>query len=948
MEEGKERSELTMDHELSRFLMNKNIFTTGHNFTHSSQIFPMGKYLLSGKELDKFYDIYCRRLDELGDKFIAGIAERPQKYMPILVDVDIKMSLDLSYDDSDEKQAIRHLYKQKHIDQIIEIYVSTISFLLQHSDDPLDPRHLICFVLEKSKPYIDEEKNTIKSGFHLHFPYVYFSRDDQEVNLEPRIKEQINRANIFADIGVLNSAEVIDCGMYNKPWLMYGSRKDPKKEAYKLTRIVGYNNRSLSLDEVLEEFPLINTDCQEIALDPDVLCEYYLPLILSTHSFGKKIYKTCLPKSTPCLLRSKLDQVKNMTIQHEKTNMPETIQLCRDLVPMLSSERATKYQSWLNVGMCLWTLTKGCVEGYDLFVAFSETTEEDNFDPTSCMAFWKKYSASFDWTLGHLRSWAKTDSPQKYEAYRNDLQAKRVQDSLNGGQTDLAKYLYDKYGHEFVCADITHNKWYQFRKHRWVETQNGNNLYKLIDMDIVARFLKEQNKCRGVQTVVTDKDIQHYESLSIEDDDEYKPVPSANAEEQDRLKHRGETLNKIVAKLKDVGFKDKIIRECRSLFYQEDFLEKLDSNQSLVCFTNGVLDLTSNTFRAGRPEDYCSYSTKYDYKEFDSWDDPAVIEIITFFNKVFVDPVIRNFFLDYIGTLLKGGQDQLFSIWSGIGANAKSSLIDLLHKTLGDYCTTLRTTCLTGKSADGGAATPELMKCRNRKLVYTTEPDQNSEFNCDFIKKLTGDGVIDARGLFKDNVDLVITFKLILLCNNLPKLPPNDDGMWRRILRVPFLSRFPRDDKEVPESYSEQVRMKIFKRDPHLIQKLPEMRQAMMWVMFQKYKEVQTKNNNTYPEIITNSIEEYRLQNDEYLMYIKERLVADPSGSVTFDEFAQGFMNFCKENFDKCKYKRPDIKTELFRRWGQPQGRLRWYGFRARTVQDDIADGTVIEDNTTA
>ena len=40
-----------------------------------------------------------------------------------------------------------------------------------------------------------------------------------------------------------------------------------------------------------------------------------------------------------------------------------------------------------------------------------------------------------------------------------------------------------------------------------------------------------------------------------------------------------------------------------------DFINKLDSNTNLLCFTNGVIDFKEKTFRKGHPDDYISKST---------------------------------------------------------------------------------------------------------------------------------------------------------------------------------------------------------------------------------------------------------------------------------------------------------------------------------------------------
>ena len=53
--------------------------------------------------------------------------------------------------------------------------------------------------------------------------------------------------------------------------------------------------------------------------------------------------------------------------------------------------------------------------------------------------------------------------------------------------------------------------------------------------------------------------------------------------------------------------------EAKELFYDGDFMEKLDTNPYLLCFNNGVMDFKEKEFRDGRPDDYISLSTNINY-----------------------------------------------------------------------------------------------------------------------------------------------------------------------------------------------------------------------------------------------------------------------------------------------------------------------------------------------
>jgi len=229
-----------------------------------------GKFRIETHNIDNFWNLYCDRYKELKDKFMSGLAERPKDYLPVIVDIDIRIEYDSEI--HGEESNIEHFYKDKHINKMVQMYQEILKYILED----YTPKDLTCFVLEKKKPYLST--TVIKDGFHLHFPYIFLSVADQDINVIPRIKKRLEDENIFEDIGIKHASDLIDKSCTRNAWLLYGSRKDVNLEAYKLTRIVNNLGREIELEESLKGYHLYDSNDEEINIKGK--CEYYLQRIV--------------------------------------------------------------------------------------------------------------------------------------------------------------------------------------------------------------------------------------------------------------------------------------------------------------------------------------------------------------------------------------------------------------------------------------------------------------------------------------------------------------------------------------------------------------------------------------------------------------------------------------------------------------------------------------------
>ena len=132
------------------------------------------------------------------------------------------------------------------------------------------------------------------------------------------------------------------------------------------------------------------------------------------------------------------------------------------------------------------------------------------------------------------------------------------------------------------------------------------------------------------------------------------------------------------------------------------------------------------------------------------------------------------------------------------------------------------------------------------------------------MKEISGGDKISARGLFKEPIEFHPQFKLILTCNNLPDIPANDGGTWRRLRVVEFEMKFV--DNPDPNDPKQKKKNPYFKNDFDV---LKESLMSLLIYRFNHYK----KHGLKEPNKVTLYTSDYQRNSDIYLEYIVEKLV---------------------------------------------------------------------------
>jgi phage/plasmid-associated DNA primase len=299
-------------------------------------------------------------------------------------------------------------------------------------------------------------------------------------------------------------------------------------------------------------------------------------------------------------------------------------------------------------------------------------------------------------------------------------------------------------------------------------------------------------------------------------------LASQTAKSDGGVKAQIKLLKKIARDLQSDAYIKSVLNRARTAgFYDNTFMNKLDTNIYLLGFDNGVYDFNINSFRQGTPEDYVSMSVGYDYTQDTHTQYASFIQ--EYFQTVYPDPALRQYNLMTFARQLVGDKGcELFHFHTGSGSNGKSCLFELLGEILGQYISTFDVSILTinQRSKKSGEADPEKVFWKGvRMLLGMGDPEENDIFHSGILKGI-GDK-IKARTIFSDNyVEFVPQFKIHVPCNNLPQINGSDTGVQRRIRTVPYHSKFVNTQNEVDtknnkflknDTYSRYISDPIFK-----------------------------------------------------------------------------------------------------------------------------------------
>ncbi len=159
----------------------------------------------------------------------------------------------------------------------------------------------------------------------------------------------------------------------------------------------------------------------------------------------------------------------------------------------------------------------------------------------------------------------------------------------------------------------------------------------------------------------------------------------------------------------------------------------------------------------------------------------------------------RRFLHQWGGMSLTGDTgEQVMTFNYGKGRNGKGVWVNVVAYVAGDYADSIPIESFldSGRARAGGQATPDLAGLPGVRFLTTSEPKKGAVLDEGLVKLFTGGDRIKARHLNKDFFGFVPQAKLTMQGNYRPKISGTDDGVWSRMILVPWPVFIPKEERD--------------------------------------------------------------------------------------------------------------------------------------------------------
>lgn len=444
----------------------------------------------------------------------------------------------------------------------------------------------------------------------------------------------------------------------------------------------------------------------------------------------------------------------------------------------------------------------------------------------------------------------------------NDPACYKPEDYSDVGQAEvLGKY----FSSELRYSPATH--FIRYSDHYWRESEPGA---QAVAHELTRRQLKEAGndlmealtkmKNSGAQAILDSTSKSKAEQLMNEQQlKAYQDFLAAKAYQSFAVKRR------------DSKNITSTLRESRPVL--EISPRDLDSDPFALCTPEATYDLRKGLAgaREHSPEDYITKITSVSpsKKGQQIWLD--CLDLIFQGDQSLIDYVQMICGLAAIGKVYV----EALIIAYGDGRNGKSTFWNAVSRVMGLYSGNISADTLTVGCRRN--IKPEMAEIKGKRLLIAAEMQEGSRLNDSTVKQLCSTDDVFAEKKYKDPFSFKPCHTLVLYTNHLPRVSASDDGIWRRLIVIPFGAKI--TGKSDIKNYGE-----------YLFDKAGE--SILAWVIEGAKKVIELDYQIPVPGCVQKAIDEYRNQNDWFGHFLTDKCEVDDSYKESSSALYQAYRSY--------------------------------------------------------
>ncbi len=332
-------------------------------------------------------------------------------------------------------------------------------------------------------------------------------------------------------------------------------------------------------------------------------------------------------------------------------------------------------------------------------------------------------------------------------------------------------------------------------------------------------------------------------------------------------KQRSGDHSKLRSAIKATQSKPSVVR------YNKDY----DGLTNIISLNNGYYNLKTHKLENFQPELLITKMMDVEYNP-----DAKAPEFEKFLSEIFLErKELINYVIKLLGISLDGNMDihkVIFCI--GNGRNGKSVFFQTIFDLFGNYSEKLSTEAIFKGNKASNHSDIQIERLQGKRLITFGEIPYNRKLDESTLKDMTSGESVNGRGLYSRDINFRPQALYWIPGNYLPIIEGTDEGIWRRIIVIPFDYSVP-SDKEV--TFSELLT--LFKSEYS----------GILNLALKGYKMYQEEGLNP-PLCVENALNTYRYNSDLFRDFLNECCEIDKNKKCIAKELYQEYREYASTN----------------------------------------------------